>query len=143
MHWNHVVGVSLGFIGVIILLLKNDVLNLSLEYTTGYILAVFCALIWSLYSVICKKNKEVPTMLIGALCGITSVLALIVHLLFEKTVIPQGGEWFAIIALGFGPVGLAFFAWDYGVKNGNIKLLLKFLVDKIEKYPSSLSRMDL
>ena len=38
-------------------------------------------------------------------------------------------------------------AYDYFLKvtkhYGNIKLLLKFLVDKIEKYPSSLSRMDL
>ena len=29
----------------------------------------------------------------------------------------------AILGLGFGPVGLAFFAWDYGVKHGNIKVL--------------------
>ena len=32
-------------------------------------------------------------------------------------------EWVAIIGLGVGPVGAAFFAWDYGVKRGNIKLL--------------------
>lgn len=29
----------------------------------------------------------------------------------------------AILGLGLGPVGLAFFTWDYGVKHGNIKIL--------------------
>lgn len=28
-----------------------------------------------------------------------------------------------IAALGLGPVGLAFYAWDYGVKHGDIRLL--------------------
>ena len=28
-----------------------------------------------------------------------------------------------IIGLGLGPVGIAFFTWDYGVKHGNIQLL--------------------
>ena len=33
------------------------------------------------------------------------------------------GEVLAIVGLGLGPVGLAFYVWDYGVKNGDIKLL--------------------
>ena len=47
----------------------------------------------------------------------------IAHLIFERTYIPQGGEWAAIIALGIGPVGAAFYLWDHGVKRGDIKSL--------------------
>ena len=36
---------------------------------------------------------------------------------------PVGYEWLAVLALGLGPVGLAFFTWDYGVKHGNIRML--------------------
>ena len=32
----------------------------------------------------------------------------------------------AILCLGLGPVGVAFFTWDYGVKRGNIKVLGAF-----------------
>ena len=32
-------------------------------------------------------------------------------------------QWLAILLLGLGPVGLAFFIWDIGVKHGNIALL--------------------
>ena len=45
------------------------------------------------------------------------------HLLFEQTVWPQGGEWLAVVAMGLGPVGAAFFAWDIGMKQGDIRAL--------------------
>ena len=31
--------------------------------------------------------------------------------------------WLATLGLGLGPVGLAFFTWDVGVKRGDIQLL--------------------
>ena len=42
------------------------------------------------------------------------------HLLIEMTVWPSPGGWLAVLALGLGPVGIAFFVWDYGVKRGDI-----------------------
>jgi len=32
-------------------------------------------------------------------------------------------EWLAIAGLGMGPVGLAFYVWDHGVKHGDIQVL--------------------
>lgn len=123
MRWFHLCGVALGFLGVALLLQSNGSFNLNQKYILGYILAFSCSIIWSLYSVISRKNKNASTLLIGAFCGITSILSLICHLLLEKTVVPSVIEGIPIILLGVGPVGLAFFTWDYGVKNGNIKLL--------------------
>lgn len=31
--------------------------------------------------------------------------------------------WLSVLALGLGPVGLAFYTWDIGVKRGDIQLL--------------------
>ena len=123
LSWFPVAGVILGFAGVIQLLLGSGGLQFDSRYTLGYLLAFACAIIWSLYSVISRKFKSAPTLLIGAFCGCTAVLSFICHLLFEKTVMPRAWEWLPIIMLGLGPVGLAFFTWDYGVKHGNIKLL--------------------
>ncbi|MGE0722866.1 MAG: EamA family transporter [Alphaproteobacteria bacterium] len=36
---------------------------------------------------------------------------------------PQGAAWLAVVALGIGPIGLAFFVWDHGVKHGDIRVL--------------------
>lgn len=122
LRWFHAAGVVLGFAGVAMLLLK-DGFAIQGEYALGYALALLCAVIWAAYSVISRKLRAAPTMLIGAYCGITAVLSLICHLLFEKTAPITGVQWAYLLAMGLGPVGLAFFVWDHGVKKGNIKLL--------------------
>ncbi len=44
--------------------------------------------------------------------------------LFETTVWPQDPtQWLAVLLLGIGPVGIAFYVWDIGVKRGDIRLL--------------------
>jgi drug/metabolite transporter (DMT)-like permease len=68
----------------------------------------------------------VPTDAVGGFCGATAILAALCHLLFEQTIWPGGWEWLAVLCLGLGPVGAAFFTWDYGVKKGNIKVLGAF-----------------
>jgi drug/metabolite transporter (DMT)-like permease len=61
---------------------------------------------------------------VAGYCLVTAILATLSHLAFETTVWPQDAEqWEAIIALGVGPVGAAFYAWDIGVKRGDIRLL--------------------
>ena len=53
-----------------------------------------------------------------------ALLALVCHLLFETTVWPAStGQWLAVIVLGIGPAGGAFFLWDIGVKRGDIRAL--------------------
>lgn len=96
-----------------------NVVNLS-----GYLLALACALIWSCYSVASRLVKSVPTDAVGWFCAATAVLAIICHLLWETTVWSLNSvQWAGILGLGLGPVGIAFFTWDYGIKHGNLQLL--------------------
>jgi len=51
-------------------------------------------------------------------------LSALAHLVVETTTWPETGiGWVSVVALGLGPVGLAFYTWDVGVKRGNIQLL--------------------
>jgi len=113
----------MGFLGAFVLITKGQSFMFDPQYTFGYLAALISALIWSSYSVLSRTFGEVPTSAVGRFCGVTAALAWICHIAFEQTVIPVGWEWGAIAALGLGPVGLAFFTWDYGVKHGNIKVL--------------------
>jgi drug/metabolite transporter (DMT)-like permease len=122
LRWFHLAGVALGFAGVTVLLLRGG-FDVRQEYMTGYVLAFLCAVIWAVYSVVSRKLCSAPTMLIGAFCGITALMSFVCHLLFEKTVVVSGVQWIPVVLLGLGPVGTAFFAWDHGMKKGNIKLL--------------------
>ncbi len=57
-------------------------------------------------------------------CLGTALLSALVHPLVEETVWPQDAlGWLAVLALGIGPVGAAFFTWDIGMKKGDIQLL--------------------
>lgn len=89
----------------------------------GYAAAFACAWVWSIYSVVNRRFSNVPSSIIGGICGQVAVAGLLCHLAFETTVRPDTGQWAAIIALGLGPVGLAFFAWDHATKHGNLAML--------------------
>lgn len=94
------------------------------DYLSGYLLALACAFIWSGYSVLSRLVKQVSTDAAGWFCGATAVLALLCHGLWETTVWPDTAtQWIGVLGLGIGPVGIAFFTWDYGVKHGNLQLL--------------------
>jgi drug/metabolite transporter (DMT)-like permease len=57
-------------------------------------------------------------------CLATAALSFAAHLVFEATAWPQTSiGWASVIALGIGPVGIAFFTWDIGMKRGDIQLL--------------------
>lgn len=120
---SHMMGAGLAFLGCWILLGRHHN-GFQAQYLNGYMLAGLCALIWSSYSLLSRLVKAVPTDAVGWFCLVTASLALGCHLLWEETVWPQGWQqWIGIIGLGLGPVGIAFFTWDYGVKHGDIQLL--------------------
>ncbi len=123
LRWFHILGVMIGFLGVIILINGSQDLVFDIKYIKGYFYAFICALTWSSYSVLSRYFGKVPTSAVGAFCGVTAVLAFFCHMIFEVTVIPDFKSILAMFVLGLGPVGGAFFAWDYGVKKGDITLL--------------------
>ena len=121
--WNHILGALIGLSGATLLVAGKDNFSFSSEYTFGYLAAVGCAITWSLYSVLNRTQKDIPTEAVAGFCLMTALLGAISHVLTEQWVSPSSEQWIAIVALGIGPVGAAFYAWDYGTKHGNIRLL--------------------
>lgn len=120
---HHLAGALTGLAGTALLLTGGEELTLAWEFVPGYLAALMCALTWSAYSVLSRLWGSFPTSAVGAFCAITALLAWICHSLLEITVWPIGWQWAAVAGLGLGPVGLAFFVWDHGVKHGNIRVL--------------------
>ena len=124
LRWWHLAGAVLGLAGTVLLVTDGGAVAFRGEYALGYAAAVACALTWSGYSVLSRRVGTVPTDTVGWFCLASSLLGVLCHIAFEETVWPQGdGEWLAVLALGLGPVGAAFFAWDHGVKRGDIRAL--------------------
>lgn len=121
----HVLGAILGFSGVVLLALGKGGIGASADIPwLGYGLALACAFLWSGYSVLSRRMRDVPTEAVVGFCLATALLAAIAHLALEPSGLPTSlATWGAILALGLGPVGAAFFLWDIGMKRGDIRFL--------------------
>ena len=119
------VGAILGFTGTALLVhTESGDLSSYPHRGAGLIAAALCALIWSGYSVMNRRFREVRSDAMVDVSRIVAAFGLAAHLLFDSnTVIPRGSQWLAVLALGVGPVGMAFLAWDHATKHGEVNLL--------------------
>ncbi|MFZ2157370.1 MAG: EamA family transporter, partial [Bradyrhizobium sp.] len=121
---HHIIGALLGLVGTVLLFVGNSSVDFAPGQLPGLIAAFVAAFVWAAYSVMSRKLKAVPTDAVAGFCAATALLAAAVHGLVEVTVWPDTTvQWLAIAALGVGPVGAAFYAWDIGMKRGDIRVL--------------------
>ncbi len=119
----HVIGALISFAGAALIVLGGAT-GFDASALPGFALAALCALTWSGYSVLSRLLGSTPTASVAVFCVATAALSTMAHLALEETVWPtEAIGWASIIGLGLGPVGLAFYVWDIGVKQGDIQLL--------------------
>jgi drug/metabolite transporter (DMT)-like permease len=124
LRWHHVAGAFVALAGAALIVTGGAGFSFKSEYALGYGAALIGAVTWATYSVLSRRFAAVPSDAITGFCLVTAVLAAICHVLLERTVWPADmWQWLAVFALGLGPVGLAFYVWDVGVKHGDIQVL--------------------
>src|SRR6516165_9510556 len=120
---HHIIGAAFGLAGTVLLFAGNTGHFTSAE-VPGLIAAFVAAFVWATYSVMSRRLKSVPTNAVAGFCLLTALLAALVHAFIETTVWPDTTtQWLAVALLGVGPVGAAFYAWDVGMKRGDIRVL--------------------
>jgi drug/metabolite transporter (DMT)-like permease len=120
---HHVAGALIALAGTVLLFAARGA-TFAQDYLPGFAAALVAAFTWAVYSVASRRFAAVPTDAVVGFCLATSVLAAICHALFEPTQWPQSfAQWIAVAGLGIGPVGAAFYAWDIGMKRGDIRVL--------------------
>lgn len=119
----HIIGGLIGFAGAAVIVTQGES-RFEASAGLGYGLALLCAVTWSGYSVMSRRLGQTPTSSVAVFCLATSLLSGIAHIGLETTIWPvEIAAWLAVVGLGIGPVGLAFFVWDVGVKQGDLQLL--------------------
>src|SRR4051812_17269596 len=121
---HHFAGAMIALAGTVLLFFSRGGITFAASYLPGFAAAFVAAFTWAIYSVMSRRNAAAPTDVVVGFCLATSALAAIFHLAFERTQWPQSvTQWLAVLGLGIGPVGAAFYAWDIGVKRGDIRVL--------------------
>lgn len=124
LHWWHVAGALLAFAGVALIIVGGATGPDFSRGGIGMAAGLLAAFIWSSYSVASRLYADVPSSAVTGFCAATALGSLLLHLLLEQTVWPSTAlQWLSIIGCGLGPVGLAFYVWDEGMKRGDIRLL--------------------
>jgi drug/metabolite transporter (DMT)-like permease len=101
LRWYHGVGVVLGLVGAIAIITKGGSISLAGGLMRGHFLALFCAFVWSAYSVLSRRFGQVPVDVVAGYCLITAAVTFVLHLGLETTVWPQSfSQWAAIVVLG-------------------------------------------
>lgn len=114
-------GVGLGAAGGAVLLAGGA--SFPAGAVAGFACALAAALTWALYSVLADRFRSVPTEAVAGFCLASAALALAASLALERWVLPAPGQALAVLLLGLGPMGAAFFLWDVGMKRGDPRLL--------------------
>jgi drug/metabolite transporter (DMT)-like permease len=119
----HILGALVAFAGAALIVLRGGS-SMDANALPGFGVAFIFACVWASYSVLSRRMGDVPTDAVTVFCLAASLLSAIAHLVLETTVWPQSSlGWASVLALGIGPVGLAFFSWDIGMKRGDIQFL--------------------
>jgi len=136
----HVAGALLGLAGAILVATGGEG-GSGGGSILGLGLAAAAALVWALYSLLTKRLPSFPTGAVGGFCLASGLLSLglfaltgAVHASGHSVVglagapafqlpRPTTAQWLALAALGIGPMGAAFYAWDASLKRGDPRVI--------------------
>ena len=122
LHGRHLVAALAGFAGAAVAILGagGDAVGTG-GWHWGYLPALGSAIIWSSYSLLCRRVAHFPTAAVGLFALVSGLLSLVCHWLLEPAV-SLGWRDAALIGLiGLGPMGAAFFLWDKALKLGDAR----------------------
>lgn len=113
-----IIGGILGFVAIANVIGWHNI-SLESRFIKGYLLALACAIIWAFYSwYISRSNTTIDAM--TWLCIGVSIGALSISFMVEPWQITVNYRLIlAVILLGLGPVGGAFYLWDIALKQGS------------------------
>jgi drug/metabolite transporter (DMT)-like permease len=125
LHWNHIAGALLALIGAVLAITQGRLDGAAFSGAAlGYAAALAGALTWSSYSVLTRLFAQVPSSAVTIYCAATAAGAALGHAVAEETVWTLSAvQWMSVVLLGLGPVGFAFYVWDYGCKHGDLRVL--------------------
>ncbi|NVZ65305.1 EamA family transporter [Pseudomonas gingeri] len=106
-----------GFLGAIISCDTSQLVGA--DGLLGYGLALLSALVWAIYSLLAKKYPGVQSASVGLFCLISGVVCLVGFRMGHPWPSLDTRETLALVYMGIGPMGGAFYLWDLAMKKAD------------------------
>jgi len=123
----HALAAGIGFAGAALAITGARAVEVELAW--GYLPALGSAFVWASYSLLTQRVPPFSTSAIGLFALVSGTLSLLCHVLLEPPAQVRSEDWPALLLMGLGPLGAAFYLWDAALKQGNPQQigLLSFL----------------
>jgi len=123
----HALAAGIGFAGAALAITGGRAVEVELAW--GYLPALGSAFVWASYSLLTQRVPPFSTSAIGLFALVSGTLSLLCHVLLEPPAQVRSEDWPALLLMGLGPLGAAFYLWDAALKQGNPQQigLLSFL----------------
>ena len=123
----HALAAGIGFAGAALVITGGRSLEGGLAW--GYLPALGSAFVWASYSLLTQRVPPFTTSAIGLFALVSGTLSLLCHVWLEPAAQLRSEDWPALLLMGLGPLGAAFYLWDAALKLGNPQQigLLSFL----------------
>jgi drug/metabolite transporter (DMT)-like permease len=118
----HVVAASVGFAGAAVAIGAAPV-AIDARAALGFGLAGASALTWAVYSLATRRVAPFSSWAIGGFAAASGALSLACHAWLEPAAAISGDDALKLVALGLGPMGAAFYLWDYAMKRGDPRVV--------------------
>ncbi len=114
-------GALIGFAGVALLLYQPGGFA---RPSWGHVAALAAAIVWTCYSIRNARFAAIPSEALVGIFGLVALIGFAVLAIGGTPMTwPGNGQALLVLAIGIGPFGLAFLAWDLGTKHGRVGLL--------------------
>lgn len=119
---HHFIALAGGFLGVLIVLIGRGLDLGSFSLTSGHIFGLLSALTWSVFSAISARHPLIPSSALGLILLVGGMINLLIWVVgFGAPLPPVNGFLICLVAsLVIMP---GYILWDYGMKNGNQRLM--------------------
>lgn len=124
--WPAAVGAAAGFLGVV-MVRGMDTFSRSPASLLPHAMALVGGMMWSLYSVLLKKwhvpEENNGSTLQFIFCGMLAAIVGIFNGQWKMMGPVTGTTILWILFLGIGPIGIAYYCWEIGVRRGSTHLI--------------------
>lgn len=118
----HAIAAAVGFAGAAIAIGASPA-AIDARSATGFALAAGSAVTWAVYSLAVRRVPPFSSWAIGGFAAASGALALACHAFLEPRAALAPGDWARVAVLGLGPMGAAFYLWDYAMKRGDPRVV--------------------
>lgn len=119
-------GALLGFVGVVVVK-GTDTFTRSPASLLPHLMALIGAVMWAGYSVLLKRwqipEEKGGSTLGFAMCGVFAAIVAAINGEWSQVTASSVSATGWVIFLGVGPIGVAYYWWEIGIKRGNPHLI--------------------